>query len=125
MSNFIKRTGIAGLAIVISTSFALAGGYNWDSKGVYDPFKKHGGDPWHFSYGWNHKKCKKFGYHDIKNGLRYVLENDDGSYLYADHDPRDHSHGGLLKEACKHGNGYDVWVDDPHYGKWTKFKIDY
>ncbi len=134
MSNFIKRAGVAALAIGISTSFALAGGivafpgvgYNWNSSGVYDPSKKHGGDPLHFSYGWNHKVCKKFGYHDIRNGLRYVLENEDGSYIYADHDPKDHSHGGLLKEACHNGKaGYHVWMDDPHNGKWTKLQMDY
>ncbi len=40
---------------------------------------RHGGDPLHFSYRWNHKARKKFAYHDIKGGFRYVLENDDGS----------------------------------------------
>ncbi len=124
MSYFLRRAGIAALALGISTSFALAGGYDWTSSGVYNPSKKHGGDPLHFSYGWNHKICKKFGYHDIKGGNRYVVENDDGSWIYADHDPRDQSHGGLLKEACSKGKaGYDVWMNDPHAGYWTKLLV--
>ncbi len=94
---------------------------------VYDPDHPRGCDNGHYSYGWNHRVCKHFGYSDITNGNRAWVQHYDGSYLYSDYSGGDHWHDpSLLTEACRHGNkGYDVWVDNPHACVWKHLKLTY